>query len=86
LPAWRASPRTQAPFQIARHGEDRAGREKEDATALAAGLDRLLADDAMRESLAANARAFVVPRYGLPMMLDRMEAAFRRALADKVSP
>jgi hypothetical protein len=27
-----------------------------------------------------------VPRFGLPAMLDRMEAAFRRALADAGSP
>jgi hypothetical protein len=32
--------------------------------------------------MAARARAFVTPRYGLPTMLDRMEDVFRRALAD----
>ncbi len=55
---------------------------KEDAAALARGLDLMLADGALRTTLAANARALVVPRYGMDGMLDRMEAAFRRALAD----
>ena len=72
--------------EIARHGDTALVVAKEDAAALAGGLDVLLADAAMREKLAANARAFVVPRYGLPAMLDRMEAAFRHALADAVSP
>jgi len=72
--------------EIARHGETAMIVAKEDAGALAAGLDALLADPAMRARLAAEARAFVVPRYGLPAMLDRMETAFRRALADTVSP
>ena len=72
--------------EIARHGDTALVVAKEDAAALAGGLDVLLADARMREKLAANARAFVVPRYGLPAMLDRMEAAFRHALADAVSP
>jgi glycosyltransferase involved in cell wall biosynthesis len=68
--------------EIARHGETALVVAKEDADALAAGLDLLLTDDALRARLASNARAFVVPRYGLPVMLDRMEAVFRRALAE----
>jgi glycosyltransferase involved in cell wall biosynthesis len=66
--------------EIARDGETALIVGKEDAAALASGLDALLADAAMRERLAANARAFVAPRYGLDPMLDRMEAVFRRAL------
>jgi len=72
--------------EIAHAGETALVVAKEDAAALADGLDALLADPAMRARLAANARAFVVPRFGLPAMLDRMEAAFRRALADAQSP
>jgi glycosyltransferase involved in cell wall biosynthesis len=66
--------------EIARDAETALIVGKEDAAALASGLDALLADAAMRERLAANARAFVAPRYGLDPMLDRMEAVFRRAL------
>ena len=72
--------------EIARHGETALIVAKEDAGALAAGLDTLLADAALRDRLAAAARAYVVPRFGLPAMLDRMEAAFRRALVDAGSP
>jgi glycosyltransferase involved in cell wall biosynthesis len=72
--------------EIAHAGETALVVAKEDVAALAGGLDALLADAAMRARLAANARAFVVPRFGLPAMLDRMEAAFRRALADAGSP
>ena len=74
--AWRASPRTRAPSPRSRAtARPRWSSRREDAGALADGLDALLADDALRARLAANARAFVVPRYGLPAMLDRMEAA-----------
>jgi glycosyltransferase involved in cell wall biosynthesis len=72
--------------EIAHAGETALVVAKEDVAALADGLDALLADTAMRARLSANARAFVVPRFGLPVMLDRMEAAFRRALADAGSP
>jgi glycosyltransferase involved in cell wall biosynthesis len=72
--------------EIARHGETALVVAREDSGALAAGLDTLLADAALRQRLAATARAYVVPRFGLPAMLDRMEAAFRRALADAGSP
>jgi glycosyltransferase involved in cell wall biosynthesis len=72
--------------EIARHGDTALVVARQDVAALAGGLDALLADAEMRARLAANARAFVVPRYGLPDMLDRMETAFRRALADTVAP
>ena len=68
--------------EIARDGETALVVPIDDTSALAAAIDRLLADDTLATRLASAARAFVVPRYGLATMLDRMEAAFRRALAD----
>ncbi len=69
--------------EIARDGETALIVPPEDATALAGALDRLLGDATLRERLGANARAFVVPRHGLPAMLDRMESVFRRALDER---
>ena len=57
-----------------------------DPGALAAAIDRLFADPALGARLAANAAAYVTPRYGYATMLDRMEAAFRRALAEAPAP
>ena len=57
----------------------------EDPAALAAGIDALLADPDEAARLAANARAFVAPRYGLDTMLDRMERVFRRAVAERAA-
>jgi glycosyltransferase involved in cell wall biosynthesis len=68
--------------EIARDNETALVVAKEDADALAAGLDRLLAEAPLRERLGANARDYVLPRHGLSAMIDRMEAVFRRALAD----
>ena len=56
---------------------------REDARALAAGIDRLLSDRALGERLARHARALVLERYTLDAMLDRMEAVFRRAVAER---
>ncbi len=72
--------------EIARDGETALIVAKEDAAALARGIDTLLADPTLRTRLAANARTLVTARYGLPAMLDRMEAAFRRALDLVPSP
>ena len=72
--------------EIARDGETALVIAKEDAAALSRGIAALLADAAVRARLATNARALVTARYGLPVMLDRMEAAFRRALAFVPSP
>jgi glycosyltransferase involved in cell wall biosynthesis len=72
--------------EIARHDETALIVAKEDADALGRGIDLLLADPALRARLSTRARAWVTARYGLPAMLDRMEAAFRRALADAPSP
>jgi glycosyltransferase involved in cell wall biosynthesis len=68
--------------EIARHRDTAYVVAPEDPIALAAAIDDVLdrPDDAA--SMARRARAFVLPRYGLSAMLDRMEDAFRRALAD----
>ena len=56
---------------------------REDATALAAAIDALLDDVELARGAGASARArSSLPRFGLATMLDRMEAVFRRALAD----
>ena len=69
--------------EVARDDETALVVPVADPAALAAAIDRLLADEALAMRLAASARAFVAPRYGLATMLDRMEAAFRRALEDR---
>lgn len=51
----------------------------QDAAALAAGLTRLLDDAALRQRLGASALAQARERHGIDIMLDRMEAVFRRA-------
>jgi glycosyltransferase involved in cell wall biosynthesis len=68
--------------EIARDGETALVVAREDSTALAAGLDRLLLVPSVAAGLAERARAFVVPRFGIATMLDRMEAVFARALAE----
>ena len=69
--------------EVARDGDTALVVPPGDPDVLAHAIDRLLADPALRKRLADAARAFVAPRFGLPTMLDRMEAAFRRALADR---
>jgi len=54
----------------------------EDPRLLAQAIDALLDDPDEAQRLAANAYAFVAPRYGLETMLDRMDGVFRRALAE----
>ncbi|MET0209453.1 MAG: glycosyltransferase [Burkholderiaceae bacterium] len=68
--------------EIAHDGETARVVAVEDADALAAGIDALLDDPAEASRLALRAREFVVPRYGVCMMLDRMDAVFRRAVAE----
>jgi glycosyltransferase involved in cell wall biosynthesis len=67
--------------EIARHGETACIVPREDADALAAAVDGGLDDPAARAAMAERARAFVLPRFGIDTMLDRMEAVFRTALA-----
>ena len=69
--------------EIARDGETALIVPPAHAPALARALDRLLGDATLRDRLGASARAFVVPRHGLPAMLDRMESVFRRALDER---
>ena len=51
----------------------------QDAAALAHGLTRLLDDAALRQRLGASALAQAREHHGIDIMLDRMEAVFRRA-------
>jgi glycosyltransferase involved in cell wall biosynthesis len=53
---------------------------KENAVALAAGIDRVLGDPALAQRIAAAGRARVLAKFGLAAMLDRMEAIFQRAI------
>jgi glycosyltransferase involved in cell wall biosynthesis len=71
--------------EIARDGDTATIVAKEDAGALAAGIDRLLADPLLATAQAARAHAFVSSHYTLDLMLDRMEAVFRRALMDRAN-
>src|SRR6185437_6915249 len=66
--------------EIARDGETARIVRREDAAALAQAIDAMLEapDEAAR--MAERARAFVVPRYGLATMLDRMEGVFHEAV------
>jgi glycosyltransferase involved in cell wall biosynthesis len=54
---------------------------KENAVALAAGIDRLLGDTALARRIAVAGRERVLSRFSLAAMLDRMEAVFQRAIA-----
>ncbi|MGE5171739.1 MAG: glycosyltransferase [Rudaea sp.] len=68
--------------EIARHRDTAYVVAPEDPIALAAAIDDVLDHPDDATSMAQRARAFVLPRYGLGAMLDRMEGAFRHALAD----
>jgi glycosyltransferase involved in cell wall biosynthesis len=52
---------------------------KQNAVALAAGIDRLLGDAGLAARLAWSARDRVQAKFGIGVMLDRMETVFRRA-------
>jgi MMP alpha-(1->4)-mannosyltransferase len=53
---------------------------KENAVALAAGIDRVLGDAALARRIAAAGRERALTRFSLASMLDRMEAVFQRAV------
>jgi glycosyltransferase involved in cell wall biosynthesis len=55
----------------------------QNALALAAGIDRLLADSALASRLVAAARARVEAKFSLASMLDHMEIVFRRAIDER---
>ncbi len=65
--------------EVAVDGETALVVPMQDAGALAAGLERLLGDAALRARLGSNALAQAQERHGIDNMLDRMEAVFRRA-------
>ncbi|MEO5764620.1 MAG: glycosyltransferase [Casimicrobiaceae bacterium] len=69
--------------EIARDGDTARVVAAQDPAALASGIDALLDDPITAARLAASARAFVAPRYGLDTMLDRMAAIFRRAVDER---
>jgi glycosyltransferase involved in cell wall biosynthesis len=68
--------------EIARNDDTALVVSRENPPALARAIDSLLDDGAVGVRIAKAAREFVLPRFGLDAMLDRMEAVFRQALAD----
>ena len=54
---------------------------KENAVALAAGIDRVLGDPALARRIAAAGRERALAKFSLATMLDQMEAVFQRAVA-----
>jgi glycosyltransferase involved in cell wall biosynthesis len=71
--------------EIARDADTAYVVAREDARALATAIDRVLDRPQEAGAIAQRARAFVVPRYGLDTMLDRMEQVFRRALDERAA-
>jgi len=69
--------------EIARDADTAYVVSREDSRALAAAIDRVLDRPDEATAIAQRARAFVVPRYGLDAMLDRMEQVFRHALEER---
>jgi glycosyltransferase involved in cell wall biosynthesis len=53
----------------------------QDADALRAAIERLLAEPALAQRLAQEARAWVLSRYSRERMLDSMEVVFREVSA-----
>jgi glycosyltransferase involved in cell wall biosynthesis len=70
--------------EIARDGDTATIVAREDASALAQGIDALIADPARGAAQAERAFAFVATRYTESAMVERMEAVFRDALAERV--
>ena len=67
--------------EIAIDGETALVVPRENVAALAAALSRVLAERALADTLGRAARQLVLDRYGLPVMLERMEAVFAAAAA-----
>jgi glycosyltransferase involved in cell wall biosynthesis len=72
--------------EIARAGDTATIVARQDAGALAAGIDALLAEPARAAAQAQRAHALVAPRYTEAAMAERMEAVFRAALAERRGP
>ena len=70
--------------EIARDADTARVVPRDDPRALAAAIDAVLDDRDGSVAMAQRARDYVVPRFGLDLMLDRMEQVFRAALADAV--
>jgi glycosyltransferase involved in cell wall biosynthesis len=68
--------------QVARDGETAVVVARESPAAIAAGIDAILAAPDRGAAMAARARASVDGRYTEAVMLDQMDAVFRRALAE----
>jgi len=68
--------------EIAHRDETAVVVGTKDPAALAAAIDRVLADRVQAVAMAARAREFVLPRYTLSGMLDRMEQVFTDAVAE----
>lgn len=64
---------------------DGSGTDEARVAALAEGLNRLLADDALRARLAANGPA-AVERFAIEAVLDRWEALLARVTAQEAAP
>jgi glycosyltransferase involved in cell wall biosynthesis len=69
--------------EIARDGDTARVVAAQNPQALADAIDGLLDHPDGAARLATSARAFVLPRYGVETMLDRMETVFRRALVEQ---
>jgi glycosyltransferase involved in cell wall biosynthesis len=69
--------------EIARENDTARVVPAQNPRALADAIDALLDHPDAAARLAAAARAFVLPRYGVETMLDKMEAVFRRALVER---
>jgi glycosyltransferase involved in cell wall biosynthesis len=67
--------------EIARDGETSLVVTPQDVGAIAAALNRLLADPALRDRLGQAARQHIVSAHGRALMLDRMAALFAQAAA-----
>ena len=69
--------------EIARDGDTAHVVARRDPAALAGAIDAVLDDREGSAAMAQHARAYVLPRFRLETMLDRMEDVFRKALAER---
>jgi glycosyltransferase involved in cell wall biosynthesis len=69
--------------EVVRHGETGWLTTPGDAGDLAAALVRVLGDARLRSQLGSNAKAFVVPRFGVDGYIASVTALYRRLLAQK---